>query len=45
MPASMAWSTRVNPAVSSREPPDAADFESTLAFVRYVLEKSEGFGM
>jgi hypothetical protein len=34
------WSGRPNPAVSVREPPDAADFESTLAFVRYVMGES-----
>jgi hypothetical protein len=31
-----AWDTRPNPAVSVREPPDAADFERTLQLVRLV---------
>ena len=35
-----AWSSRPNPAVSVREPPDAADFESTLAFLAYILGES-----
>jgi hypothetical protein len=41
------WSGRPNPAVSVREPPDAADFESTLAFVRYVMAESarRGFSL
>lgn len=40
------WAGRPNPAVSVREPPDAADFESALAFVRYVIAESarRGFG-
>jgi predicted nucleotidyltransferase len=38
-----AWGGRPNPAVSSREPPDAGDFESTLAFVRYVMAESPLF--
>ena len=38
------WSGRPNPAVSVREPPDPADFERTLAFVRYVMEESVQYG-
>ena len=34
------WGGRPNPAVSVRTPPDAADFESTLAFVRYVMAET-----
>ena len=34
------WSGRPNPAVSVREPSDPAEFESTLAFVRYVMKES-----
>jgi hypothetical protein len=40
-----AWGGRPNPAVSSREPPDAADFESTLAFVRYVMGESARYAL
>jgi hypothetical protein len=39
-----AWGGRPDPAASSREPPDAADFESTLAFVRYVMDESVRYG-
>jgi hypothetical protein len=41
------WAGRPNPAVSVREPPDPADFERALAFVRYVLEESarRGFSL
>ena len=35
-----AWSTREDPAATSREPADAADFESTLGFVRYIVDES-----
>ena len=35
-----AWDTRPNPAVSVREPADAADFESTLQLVRLVMSLS-----
>ena len=35
-----AWDGRPNPAVAVREPADAADFESTLRFVRSVMEES-----
>jgi hypothetical protein len=38
------WSGRPNPAVSVREPPDAADFERTLAFVRYIMKESVEYG-
>ena len=38
------WGGRPNPAVSVREPPDAADFERTLAFVSYVMEESARYG-
>ena len=36
-----AWRCRPNPAVSVREPADAADFERTLAFVRLVIAETE----
>ena len=36
-----AWDCRPNPAVAVREPPNSADFERTLQFVRYVLEEGE----
>jgi hypothetical protein len=34
------WAGRANPDVSVRELPDAADFESALSFVRYVMAES-----
>jgi hypothetical protein len=37
------WNGRPNPAVSVREPPDAADFESTLRFVRFIVQESERY--
>jgi predicted nucleotidyltransferase len=36
-----AWACRPNPAVTVREPPDGADYERTLAFVRYIMRESE----
>ena len=36
-----AWDTRPNPAVTVREPPDAADFETTLQFVKAIVRESE----
>ena len=38
-----AWNGRPNPAVSVREPADAADFESTLTFVRFIVQESERY--
>jgi Domain of unknown function (DUF4111) len=38
-----AWDTRPNPAVAVREPPDSADFESTLQFVKSVIRESERY--
>jgi hypothetical protein len=38
------WNGRPNPAVSVREPPDPAEFERTLAFVRYVMDESARYG-
>jgi hypothetical protein len=35
-----AWNTRPNPAVSARQPADAADFESTLQFVKLIMSLS-----
>jgi hypothetical protein len=35
-----AWTTRPDPAVSVRQPADPDDFRSTLAFVQYIIEKS-----
>jgi hypothetical protein len=35
-----AWNTRPNPAVSVRERADAADFETTLAFVKLIMSLS-----
>jgi len=36
-----AWDCRPNPAVTARQPADAADFERTLEFVRYVMREAE----
>ena len=36
-----AWDTRPDPATAVREPPNPADFEMTLQFVRYVVRESE----
>lgn len=36
-----AWDCRPNPAVAVREPPDGADYERTLEFVRYIMRESE----
>ncbi|HEY2853432.1 MAG TPA: aminoglycoside adenylyltransferase domain-containing protein [Gemmatimonadaceae bacterium] len=36
-----AWSTRPNPAVSVRTPPDSKDFERTLSFVKLCIEQAE----
>ncbi|MFL5560741.1 MAG: aminoglycoside adenylyltransferase domain-containing protein [Gemmatimonadaceae bacterium] len=38
-----AWDTRPDPARSSREAPDPADFESTLQFVKAVIRESERY--
>lgn len=38
-----AWGGRPNPAVAVREPADAADFESTLQFVRLIIRESERY--
>lgn len=38
------WGGRPNPAVSVREPADPRDFESTLKFVQYVINKSKEYG-
>ena len=38
-----AWGGRPNPAVGVREPPDSADFESTLRFVRSIIRESERY--
>ncbi len=35
-----AWATRPNPAASVRHPPDAADFERTLEFVKTCIRES-----
>ena len=35
-----AWDGRPNPAFSIRQPADPKDFENTLTFVKYVIEKS-----
>jgi hypothetical protein len=36
-----AWACRPNPAVAVREPPDGADYDQTLEFVRYIMRESE----
>jgi len=36
-----AWGGRPNPAASVREPADVADFDSTLRFVRLIMQESE----
>lgn len=38
-----AWDTRPNPAVSAREPPDVADFDSTLQLVKIIIRESERY--
>lgn len=38
-----AWDGRPNPAVSVREPPDVTDFDSTLQFVRFIINESERY--
>jgi predicted nucleotidyltransferase len=38
-----AWETRPNPGWQVRQPPDPEDFERTLRFVAYVMEKSEAY--
>ena len=38
-----AWACRPNPAVAVREPPDGADYDQTLEFVRYMMRKSERY--
>ena len=35
------WDCRPDPATSVRQPPDPADFQATLAFVRYAMAASE----
>jgi len=35
------WACRPNPAVAVREPPDGADYDQTLEFVRYIMRESE----
>jgi len=40
-----AWASRPDPAVSSREPPDGANFERTLDFVRYIMGESVSHGV
>jgi predicted nucleotidyltransferase len=37
------WSGRPNPAISVRQPADPKDFESTLKFVQYVINKSKQY--
>jgi hypothetical protein len=37
-----AWSTRIDPATSSRTPAEPDDFAETLAFVRYARERTQG---
>jgi predicted nucleotidyltransferase len=36
-----AWSSRANPAISVRQPPNATEFERTLAFVRLCMREAE----
>jgi hypothetical protein len=38
-----AWDARPNPAVTVRQPPDPADFESTLQFVALIIRESERY--
>ena len=38
-----AWDCRPNPAVAVREPPDGADYDQTLEFVRYIMRESERY--
>ena len=38
-----AWDGRPNPAVAVREPPNSADYEYTLQFVKYVIRESEAY--
>jgi predicted nucleotidyltransferase len=38
-----AWETRPDPGWQVRQPPDAEDFERTLRFVAYVMEKSRAY--
>ncbi len=37
------WSGRPNPAISVRQPADPKDFESTLKFVKHVINKSKQY--
>lgn len=37
------WSARPTPEISIRQPADPQDFESTLRFVRYIIDKSKEF--
>jgi hypothetical protein len=37
------WSGRPNPEVSARQPADPKDFESTLEFVQYIINKSKQY--
>lgn len=38
-----AWSTRPDPARQVKEPADADEYQETLAFLRYAMEKSKQF--
>jgi hypothetical protein len=38
-----AWDGRPNPAISVREPPDVTDFDSTLQFVKSIINESERY--
>jgi len=37
------WGARPDPAVSVRTPPDPADFDSTLHFVRFIIAESQRY--
>jgi predicted nucleotidyltransferase len=37
------WSGRPNPAISVRTPADPAEFQSTLAFLQYIIEESNQY--
>lgn len=38
-----AWACRPHPAVAVRQPPDGADYDQTLEFVRYIMRESERY--
>lgn len=38
-----AWDCRPDPALSVRRPAAAADFDRTVAFVRYVIDESKRY--